>query len=234
MKGGFKTAFFYFCAQFIYGEMKKFFVIIVLFALPLVAYLFFASGVNNFARLPVMDSDVASLEGFESFDGNKPAFEGNITILSFPGRNPKEFETNAYHLLEKIYKPYSGFKDFYFLSVVPEGSEQELDALKEELSSIADLKKWKFITASEEEIKNLFSSLDSNLELDSDLSTPHVFIIDKDGKLRGRQDDEGAGKLYGYDTGSIAVLNNKMNDDVKVILAEYRLELKKYKEDRKK
>lgn len=214
--------------------MKKFFVIIVLFALPLVAYLFFASGVNNFARLPILDSEVASLESFHSPDGKQPTFEGNITILSFPGKDPLNYETNAYHLVEKIYEPYSEFKDFYFISVVPEGSEAGVEDLKKELSTITDLKKWKFVTASEEEIKGLFSSLDSNLELDSDLSSPHVFIIDKDAKLRGRQDDEGAGKLFGYDTGSIAVLNNKMNDDVKVILAEYRLELKKYSKSRKK
>lgn len=213
--------------------MKKFFVIIVLFALPLVAYLFFASGVNNFARLPVLDSNVGSLEAFKSLDGEKASLKGNITILSFPGKNPVAYETNAYHLVEKIYEPYSDFKDFYFVSVIPQGSEAEIEVLKDRISAITDLKKWKFITASEEEVKNLFSSLDSNLELDSNLSTPHVFIIDKDAKLRGRQDDDGAGKLFGYDTGSIAVLNNKMNDDVKVILAEYRLELKKYKKTQK-
>lgn len=32
----------------------------------------------------------------------------------------------------------------------------------------------------------------------------------------------------GYDATSVADLNNKMIDDVKVILAEYRLALKKY------
>jgi hypothetical protein len=50
--------------------------------------------------------------------------------------------------------------------------------------------------------------------------------------LRGRDKDDDGNELYGYDTGSIGVLNNKMNDDVKVILAEYRLELKKYKENK--
>jgi len=38
--------------------------------------------------------------------------------------------------------------------------------------------------------------------------------------------------MLGYNMESIADLNNKMVDDVKVILAEYRLELKKYKADR--
>ena len=36
------------------------------------------------------------------------------------------------------------------------------------------------------------------------------------------------GFLYGYNAESVAEINNKMEDDVKVILAEYRLALKKY------
>jgi hypothetical protein len=214
--------------------MKKFIVITVLFALPLVAYLFFASGVNNFARLPVLNSEIQPLEELESLEGDRISFENHITILGFPGSKPMNYLTNAYHLAEKIYDPYSEFKDFHFVSVVPEGNEEEIEELKKELSTVIDLKKWKFVSASEEEVKQLFGSLGSNLELSEDLSTPNVFILDKDAKLRGRKDDEDVGKLYGYDTNSIAVLNNKMNDDVKVILAEYRLELKKYNEKRKK
>lgn len=214
--------------------MKKFFVITVLFALPLVAYLFFASGVNNFARLPVLNSEIRPLQDFTTLEGDTVSFQNNITILGFPGEHPMDYLTNAYHLAEKIYDPYSEFNDFYFVSVVPEGSEEEVEELRKELSTIIDLKKWKFVSGSEEEVRQLFKSLGSNLSLSEELSTPNVFIIDKDAKLRGRKDDEDVGKLYGYDTTSIAVLNNKMNDDVKVILAEYRLELKKYNEKRKK
>lgn len=214
--------------------MKKFFVITVLFALPLVAYLFFASGVNNFARLPVLNSEIRPLQDFTTLEGDTVSFQNNITILGFPGEHPMDYLTNAYHLAEKIYDPYSEFNDFYFVSVVPEGSEEGVEELRKELSTIVDLKKWKFVSGSEEEVRQLFKSLGSNLSLSEELSTPNVFIIDKDAKLRGRKDDEDVGELYGYDTTSIAVLNNKMNDDVKVILAEYRLELKKYNEKRKK
>ena len=78
------------------------------------------------------------------------------------------------------------------------------------------------------EINSIFESFQTNLELDENLQTPYVFIIDKDANLRGR-DDEDEAKLYGYDSRSVSELGNKMNDDIKVILAEYRLELKKYK-----
>jgi hypothetical protein len=42
--------------------MKKIVVLVVLFILPLVAYLFFASGVNNFGRLPVLKEKVGQLQ----------------------------------------------------------------------------------------------------------------------------------------------------------------------------
>ena len=38
--------------------------------------------------------------------------------------------------------------------------------------------------------------------------------------------------LYGFDSSTIAEINNKMSDDVKVLLAEYRRALKKYKSER--
>lgn len=214
--------------------MKKLFVIVVLFALPLVAYLFFASGVNHFARLPILTEKLYGLENFETAKNEQLSFENNISILAFPGEDSYDYLTNAFHLAEKIYKPYHQFKDFYFVFVVPKGSEAEVEQLKEELSQIVALSKWRFVYGTKEEISELFNSLGTNLELNQELSSPNAFIIDKAGKLRGREEDEDGQKLYGYDTGSIAVLNNKMNDDVKVILAEYRLELKKYNKDSSK
>ena len=213
--------------------MKKFFVIFVLFALPLVAYLFFASGVNNFAKLPVLTQEIYQLESFRSLNEaeEEVSFDGKITILGFPGSEPLDYSNNAYHLAEKIYDRYHEFNDFQFVSIVPDGSEAEVQELKHKISGVIDLKKWKFVTGSPEEINTLFDSLNTDLELTGDLSTPNVFIIDKDGKLRGRDNDDDGNELYGYDTGSIYVLNNKMNDDVKVILAEYRLELKKYNKE---
>ena len=52
-----------------------------------------------------------------------------------------------------------------------------------------------------------------------------MFIIDRDGNLRGR--DDGEEKKFGYDSRFVADINNNMVDDVKVILAEYRMALKK-------
>ena len=108
-----------------------------------------------------------------------------------------------------------------------------IDELKK--GSSEDMSKWKFILGDETKIQGLFSSFGSDIELNNKLSTPFVFIVDKDKNLRGRDDDNSMGTLYGYNSSSVAELTKKMTDDIKVILAEYRLALKKnnkYKLDR--
>lgn len=69
-------------------------------------------------------------------------------------------------------------------------------------------------------------------KLDDDLASTLVYIIDKDRNLRGRKGKNKAGEIEykeGYSTISAAELHNDMMDDMKVVLAEYRLALKQYK-----
>lgn len=214
--------------------MKKIFVVGVLFALPIVAYLFFASGVNDFARLPVLNEEIGTLKEFEDLDGDEISLEGNITILGFYGENPEDYTGNAFNLSSKIYDTYYKFKDFQLVIAVPHGSEGAVRKLKMELEKITNPLKWKFAFGSPEAVMELHQNLGTTFSLNEDLGSPYVFIIDKDGHLRGRDDDEDVGMLYGYDTRSVAELDDKMDDDVKVILAEYRLALKKYNSERKK
>lgn len=207
--------------------MKKFLVLGILFILPIAIYLFFASGVNNFARLPILTEDVNDVDGLQSLSGNDITFEGKITVLGFLGNNIEEKKINAFNLNQKIYKRFNGFDDFQFVMVLPKGVEEEVIALKKELSPLADVVNWKFIFTSQYNINRIFNSLKLPLSLDENMSTPYVFIIDKEKKLRGRDDNDKDGSLHGYNATSVAELNNKMIDDLKVVLAEYRLALKK-------
>lgn len=210
--------------------MKKTFVLIVLFILPIVAYLFFASGVNNFGKLAVLTEDIPEL----TFDNNSIKFGQKITVLGFLGNEVENKKGNAFNLNQKIYKRFHEFNDFQFVMVLPYGTEEKVNELKEELSNLADVSKWKFVFTDAQAIKTLFANLGTDTQLDDDLSTPYVFIIDKDRNLRGRSDDEEEGTKYGFNTNSVADLNNKMEDDVKIILAEYRLALKKNNSNRSK
>ena len=215
--------------------MKKFLVLGILFVLPLVAYLFFASGVHNFAKLPVLNEAIGDLKDFEPLTKETVGFTNKITVLGFLGKNIYNKQGNAFNLNQKIYKKNHGFQDFQFVMVLPYGSEGAAKELLDELDTIADVSEWKFVFGTPESIKALFGSLKVPHQLDGNLATRYVYIIDKKGSLRGRDGSlkEDGPKVYGYDASNVADLANVMVDDVKVILAEYRLALKKYKADRK-
>jgi len=188
----------------------------------LVAYLFFASGINNFAKLPVLTENIEELELI-----TKKEFNNKISILLFLGNDIENREGDALNLNQKIYKRFYQFKDFQFISISPLGNENKSKLLKEKLSSgtNTDMKNWSFIHLDKDKVNELFLSLNTNLELDENLSSPYAYIIDKFSSLRGRDDSDGI--KFGYDSRSVADINNNMLDDVKIILAEYRLALKK-------
>ncbi|MCR9265124.1 MAG: hypothetical protein NXH86_13285 [Flavobacteriaceae bacterium] len=210
--------------------MKKTFVLVVLFVLPLVAYLFFASGVNNFGKLPVLTENIPDISELE----NTLSLDGKITILGFMGSGIQQKKGNAFNLNQKIYKRFGDFNDFQMVMVVEEGHREDAELLKKELGELSNADKWHFAFGTGDEIKSFFAQLKTDVNLDDDLSTPYVFIVDKDRNLRGRKDDEDEGVKYGFNTTSVAELNNKMEDDVKIILAEYRLALKNNDANRSK
>ena len=201
---------------------KKYIVLTILFVLPLVAYLFFASGVNNFAKLPVLKENVFSISDYSKVDFNQ-----KISILFFLGSNIQNRQGDALNMNQKIYKRFYDFEDFQFVVICPLESEQLADHLKNklEMGTNTDMKKWNFVFLDYNVIQEVFNSLNTDTNLDQYSGSPYVYIIDKNGSLRGRNDDDGI--KFGYDSRSVADINNFMVDDVKVILAEYRLALKK-------
>lgn len=209
---------------------KKYAVLSVLFIFPIVIYLFFASGKNNFALLPTLTPDVDELSQWETLNGEPVQLDRRITVLGFWGEDLINKKGDALNLNQKIYKRFYQFKDFQFVMVVKNGRQTQVNELKNELMAGVgtDLVKWRFVFGSDDEIAALFESLDTPLSLTEKNSLPYVFIIDKERNLRGRDDDEKVGTLFGYNAQSVAEINNKMVDDIKVILAEYRRALKKY------
>lgn len=210
--------------------MKKTLVLTILFVLPIVAYLFFLSGTTNFGKLAVLTENLGEVPPLN----DAVVLENKITILGFLGRDINSKRANALNLNQKIYKRFFEFDDFQFVMLAPIGTEAKVADLKLELSELADTKKWNFVYAGDAQIQDFFNGLKTNLELDESKATPYVFIVDKNLKLRGRDEDvkERTKVKYGYNSESVAEINNEMVDDVKIILAEYRLALKKNNADR--
>jgi len=217
--------------------MKKNIVLFSLFILPIVAYLFFASGVHNFTHLPTVTESIPDVNNWKNEKGEYFSLEDKITVLVFPGTQILYNKGDAFNLNQKIYEEVMGFKDFQLISIAPFGTEEQTVDLKEELGRISDMSKWNYVFASSEEIKNYYNELNLIGQLDENLRTPNVFIIDKERNLRGRKGKNKKGEpeyKEGYNSISAADLHNEMGDDIKIILAEYRLALKKNSADRKK
>lgn len=211
--------------------MKKVLLLVALFVVPVVAYLFFASGVNSFIKLPVVTEKIPELStSWEPLSGNPIEMKNKITILGFAGNDIKYVEGNITNLAHKIYDKNKDFVDFQVIMIAPKGTEEEINKLNQQLSVNIDLKHWHYVMATESEIQEYFKKLNLVGGLDSKFGTSNVYIIDKELNLRGRKGKNKKGEdeyREGYNTISAADLHNEMADDVKVILAEYRLALKK-------
>jgi len=210
------------------NSIKKKIVLGVLFLLPIAIYMFFATGVNNFGKLPVLSQDVVSVSNFKDLNGAPVTLDNKITILGFFGDTPLQTKAYTYNLAHKIYKKNHEYKEFQFLILLPQSARNGAKILTNKISEIAPTTAWKYAFGTPQAIQEAFTSLSSGYTLDSSLASSFVFIIDKDAHLRGRNDDQDMpdGLVYGYNSADIGDINNRMSDDVKVVLAEYRKETK--------
>ncbi|GEP49604.1 hypothetical protein FNO01nite_02760 [Flavobacterium noncentrifugens] len=205
--------------------MKKNIVLFVLFILPIGAYLFFATGVNGFTHLPIVTKKVPDFGDWHSLKNEKVSLDDKITILGFGGFDLMKNRGNLFNLNEKIYQQYHTFNDLQFVMICPVGKEQDAQKIVDALGATTDMSQWHFIFAKPEEISNYYSKLKLRENLNKDLGTENVVIIDKERNLRGRNGKEDYKDAYS--TFHPADLSNQMLDDFKIVLYEYRAALKK-------
>jgi hypothetical protein len=205
--------------------MKKNLILFFLFVFPIVAYLFFATGVNSFMQLPTVTQSIPELGKWHSLNGEAVTLNQKITILGFPGLDILQHKGDYFNLNQKIYNKNKDFKDFQFVMVAPEGTEDDVKQVLKGLADITNVSKWLFVFAPTSEIQVYYDALKLRGKLNANFGTTNVFIIDKKRNLRGRKDKDEYKE--GYNAASPSDLYNEMTDDVKVILAEYRLALKR-------
>lgn len=210
------------------SKIKKRIVLAVLFIGPLLFYIFLSLGIYQYANLPILTDQVEDVKGTESF-------KGHFTVVSFLGKDVANRKGGLFNLNEVIYKRYQ--KSLYFQSVliVPEGVEEDLEALKKKLKTYTDISQWKFVVMSDKEIMKLFNSFESPYTLNANFGSEYVFIIDRKLRLRGRKDDEDtkSGRLYGYNMNAVSDLRNKMKKDLEIIYYQLKKSLEKEKRRRR-
>lgn len=212
--------------------MKKYIVLIVLFILPVVAYVFFATATHNSLFLPEISKNHNDIPSdFQSLTNEKVTLKGKITILGFPGSNIEEVKADLFNLNQKIYNKYSGFNDFQMVMIMPDGTQDDVLKIQAEFSRITkELQNWHFLFVKPVALENYFNSFHFQNTLDKHSGTSFVYILDKNLTLRGRKGQKIKGKTEYkecYDSKSAAEMHNEMSDDVKILLREYRLALKK-------
>ena len=157
--------------------------------------------------------------------------ENQITVLGFLGNNPNQEALTALNLKELIYDKFQGFKKFQVVIIVSDGAEESTKLLRKELNQYKELKYWKFVFGSDEDINKIYNSLRAEKQLNPNLSSVEVFIIDKERNQRGRLDDREDNEkekeiptygMYSYNCIEVAELKNKMSEDMRILFTEYR------------
>lgn len=212
--------------------MKKFWVLFSLFILPLVFYIFLSKGIYKYSNLPILTENVIDLNELTSNDG--ASFANHISVVCFLGNDINTAKGSLFNLNQTIYKRFADNIYFQSVAILPKGTEESYKTAIEELAAFTDISKWHFIYADESAIETLFNSFQTPYELNKHLYSENAFIVDRALRLRGRKDDEDMsdGKLYGYNMQSVAVLKNKMKDDISIIY--YQLKKSAEKEQRRK
>jgi hypothetical protein len=211
---------------------KKRVVLFLLFIFPLMCFLLLSTGVNNASKLPIYGKNAIDLSILDATE----TLKNKITVICFLGDDITKNQGGIFNLSQNIYKKFIKHNDFQIIAIYPEGNEEEVLKFKKELGAFTDMVKWKFTSGSKENIKLFFEGFETNTSLDN-LYSADAFLLDKDGYLRARtddDDDEKDRKIIGYNTNSVADLKKIMKDDINVLYYEYYAAFKnKNKADRK-
>ena len=208
-------------------KTKKFFVLFSLFIVPLLFYIFLSKGIYHYSNLPILTEQVEKLP-------SETSFKDHFSVVCFLGDDLEGTKGGLFNLNEVIYKRFHNNLYFQVVVIIPEGKEKEALEIQDRLGTYTDASKWKFVFLNKESIVSIFNSFDSPYMLNDNFASEYVFIVDRELRLRGRKDDEDTnnGKLYGYDMNSVAILKNKMRDDIGIIY--YQLKKSMEKEQRRK
>lgn len=203
----------------------------VLFFLPVMFLLFLYPSTHNYTPLEIVKSTVSDIDTFIAFEEDPVLLKERITVLIFLGTQPMDYTIAALNLKELVYDKFKGFKNFQVVSIVRNGAQDQVEKLKDEISSYEELKHWHFVYGTQSDILQIHKSLRSKKQLDSNLSSPLVYIIDKDLNQRGRIDDREKNEiandtpeysLLDYNCLEVAEIKNKMSEDLRILFTEYR------------
>lgn len=221
------------------SNLKKALVLFALLLLPTLLYLVLTTGKHNFVNLPHLvteSGDTAKIPPFSFInqDGKtitNADYKGKIYVADFFFTTcPGICKTMTANML-RLQKEFEKNKDFYLLSHTVNPEKDTVETLRRYARDKgANTQNWNFVTGSKDSIYKIAASYFANASPDSlapggFLHSEFFILVDKEGNIRCRKEDDGNIKAV-YDGTSEADMR-KLKDDIKVLIAEYNLALKK-------
>lgn len=227
--------------------MKKYkgLLAILILILPTAIYIFLTYGKHNFTHLPVVSSQTDStfyrISDFSFVNQfgdtvSQSDYNGNIYLANFIFTTcPTICKTMTYNM-RRIQQKMAQYSNFKILShtVFPEYDTPQV-LLDYANKFDADFSNWNFVTGERQSIYSMASSYLLVANEDSDapggfVHSGHFVLIDKEGRIRAREDDNG-NNIAAYD-GTSDYEVDLLIDDIKVLMAEYNLAKKSINESK--
>ena len=228
--------------------MKKYkgLLAIIILILPTAIYVFLTYGKHNFAHLPYVgpqtDSTYHSIPDFafvNQFNDtiSQSDYEGNIYLANFVFTTCPTICPVMTYNMRRVQQKMEQYPNFMILShtVFPEYDTPEV-LLEYANKMETDLSNWNFVTGNREDIYSIANSYFVNVMEDSTaqggfLHSEYFVLVDKEGRIRARDDDNGnnIGVYDGTDDYEVGLLI----DDIKVLMAEYNLAKKDKNESKR-
>lgn len=226
-------------------RIKKYLVLFTILFLPTILYLLYVygKGEQNFAHLPFITYTDASGEvhkrkappfSFINQNGDTVTnkdLEGNIYLADFFFTSCPSICPIMTANLMKIQDRFAHYDDFKILSYTVDPKRDTPEVLKEYADDRKiDSEKWHFLTGERDSLYAvaygyLSSAMEDSLAPGGFLHTEYFVLVDKEGIMRSREDDNG--NIIGIYEGTDAQQMRDLIDDIKVLIAEYQLETKK-------
>ena len=212
-------------------KVGKYGILGILFFLPVTFLILLYPATHNYQPLDIINENVLDIDQFTSFSEGSVKLNGHITVLGFLGKAPLQQLTASSNLKELVYDKFKGFKTFQIVLLAPHGAEADGEKLKQDISLYEDVRFLHIAYGTPQQIQGIFNSLKSKTALNENLATGSVFIIDRDLNQRGRIDDREEREiekkkpvygLNGYDCVEVAIIKNKMSEDLRILFTEYR------------
>ena len=217
-------------------QAAKRLVLALILILPSTIYIILTTGKHNFVHLPIVgpqsDSTHHTIPDFMFINQfgdtiTDKDYQGNIYVANFVFTTCPTICPIMTFQMRRVQQKFNGYPNFMMLSHTVNPDYDTPDVLLEYAKNMeADLRNWNFVTGNKKSIYDMAPYYFINAMEDGEapggfLHSEYFVLVDKEGKIRSREDDNG--NIMGVYDGTSEYEVGLLIDDIKVLMAEYNL-----------